>query len=117
MVRYDDQGRRLCTATTTAGNACRGAAMKGATVCNKHGGSAPQVKAKAARTLLEELVEPALLALRDIVQDMKQPASARVAAARDILDRTGYKPILEVRGMPTVAQFDEWIEELEAGQG
>ncbi len=116
-MRKDDQNRRLCNQTTRAGNPCRAPAIKGSTVCNAHGGQLPRVKAKAARTLLEELVEPALLALRDIVQDMKQPASARVAAARDILDRTGYKPILEVRGMPTVAQFDEWIEELEAEQG
>jgi len=85
----------------------------GATVCNKHGGQLPNVKAKAARVLLEELVEPALIALRDIVTDKKQPAAARVAAARDILDRTGYKPALEVQGIPSVAMFDKWIAELE----
>ncbi len=116
MARYDDQNRRLCTKTTRAGNPCRAPALKGGLVCNKHGGSLPNVKAKNARTLLEGLAEPALVALRDIVTDMNQPASARVSAANSILDRTGYKPILEVRGMPTVAQFDEWIEELEAEQ-
>ena len=116
MARYDDQGRRLCSAHTTAGKRCRGAAMNGATVCNKHGGSAPQVKAKSARVLLEELIEPALLALRDIVSDVKQPASARVAAARDILDRTGFKPVIQVQGMPTLAVVEAWIEEAEAEQ-
>lgn len=116
-MRRDDQNRRLCNQTTRAGNPCRAPAIKGATVCNSHGGQLPVVKAKAARLLLEELVEPALVALRDIVQDMKQPASARVSAARDILDRTGYKPILEFRGIPPVALLDEWIEELEAEQG
>lgn len=118
MTRKDSQGRRLCTATTNKGQPCRGPARKDATVCRKHDGSQlPEVKAKKARILLEELIEPALLALRDIIQDVKQPASARVSAARDILDRTGYKPILEVRGIPPVAVLDEWIEELEAGQG
>src|SRR5690554_4354052 len=41
-------GRR-CTAHTTGGNPCRKAPIKGATVCRTHGGSAPQVKAVAAR--------------------------------------------------------------------
>ncbi len=114
MVRKDDQGRRLCTAHTAKGVLCRSPALKGATVCRMHGGSAPQVKAKAARTLLEELIEPALMALRDIVQDVKQPASARVAAARDILDRTGFKPVIQVQGVPTLAVLEGWKEDLEA---
>lgn len=37
-----------CTATTKAGNPCKASAIHGGKVCNKHGGSAPQVKAKAA---------------------------------------------------------------------
>jgi len=37
-----------CVATTKAGNPCKASAIHGSTVCNKHGGSAPQVKAKAA---------------------------------------------------------------------
>jgi len=80
-----------------------------------HGASAPQVKAKSARIMLEELIEPALLALGDIVQDIKQPASARVAAARDILDRTGYKPVIRVEGVPSLAAVEAWIEEAENG--
>lgn len=117
MVRHDDQGRRLCTATTRKGEQCRAAANHGATVCRMHGASAPQVKAKSARVMLEELIEPALLALKDIVQDVKQPASARVAAARDILDRTGYKPVIRVEGMPTLAVVEAWIEEAESEVG
>ncbi len=66
--------------------------------------------------MLEELIHPALLALKDIVEDAKQPASARVAAARDILDRTGYKPVIQVQGMPTREQVAVWIEEAEAEQ-
>lgn len=73
MVRKDDRGRRLCTAHTSKDKPCRSPARNGATVCRMHGASAPQVKAKSARVMLEELIEPALLALRDIVQDVKQP--------------------------------------------
>jgi len=36
-----------CVATTKARKPCKSWAIKGATVCRKHGGSAPQVKARA----------------------------------------------------------------------
>lgn len=36
-----------CTAKTSAGNPCRNPAIRGGVVCAKHGGSAPQVRAKA----------------------------------------------------------------------
>lgn len=39
---------RRCTARTRAGNPCRLAPVRGALVCCKHGGAAPQVKARAA---------------------------------------------------------------------
>ena len=117
MSRHDNQGRRLCTAHTKAGKPCRSPAVDGAVVCRMHGASAPQVAARSARVMLEELIEPALLALRDIVEDAKQPASARVAAARDILDRTGYKPVIQVQGMPSREQVAVWIEEAEAETG
>lgn len=37
-----------CTAKTTAGSPCKLDAVKGALVCHKHGGAAPQVRAMAA---------------------------------------------------------------------
>ncbi len=37
-----------CTAKTSAGKSCRANAILGGMVCNKHGGSSPVVKAKAA---------------------------------------------------------------------
>lgn len=40
-----------CTATTRAGNQCAADSVKGAVVCRMHGGSAPQVRAAAARRL------------------------------------------------------------------
>ncbi|TCO57135.1 HGGxSTG domain-containing protein [Actinocrispum wychmicini] len=41
-------GKRTCTAHTAAGKPCKGRPISGSTVCRMHGGSAPQVRAKAA---------------------------------------------------------------------
>jgi len=46
------QGRR-CSSTKTNGEPCTKYAMNGATVCDTHGGKAPQVRAKAAERLVE----------------------------------------------------------------
>src|SRR3546814_3115054 len=52
------QGRRQCTAkSTTTGERCTKAPIRGGPVCATHGGSAPQVRKKAALRLLE-LVDP-----------------------------------------------------------
>lgn len=40
-----------CKATNRQGNRCGRSAVPGATVCNMHGGKAPQVQAKAAERL------------------------------------------------------------------
>ena len=46
---------RKCGATrSTDGMPCEGWAVRGATVCQAHGGSAPQVKAKAAGNIAEQ---------------------------------------------------------------
>lgn len=45
--------RPRCNGTTSAGGRCRKQPIKGATVCRTHGGSAPQVQAKAEQRLLE----------------------------------------------------------------
>ena len=42
-----------CTASTRAGGPCKRWAIKGGTVCPSHGGSAPQVRRKAAERLVE----------------------------------------------------------------
>ena len=87
-MRRDDQGRRLCNATTRQGNPCRGAAIKGGTVCRLHGGSAPQVR-NAARRRLEEMVDPALSEMMEMLRDKDTPHSVRATLIRDVLDRAG----------------------------
>ena len=117
MTRKDSQGRRLCTATTNKGQPCRGPAIKGATVCRKHGGSLPKVKAKAARVLLEELVGPALVEFKRMLEAPETPAAVRVSIVNSILDRTGYKPVVKVEGIPTVPTVEAWLEEIEDDTG
>lgn len=60
MPRSSD-GWRLCAAHRKSdGEPCRGPAMRGATVCRKHGGGAPQVRAASARRLAVQRLEERL---------------------------------------------------------
>ncbi len=114
MTRKDSQGRRLCTATTNKGQPCRGPAIKNATVCRKHGGQLPEVKAKAARTRLEELVDPVIVEWRSILESPKTSPAVKVLLGKHILDYAGYRPVVRVEGVPTLAMVEAWIEEAEA---
>ena len=76
-----------CTAHARNGDTCTQPAIKGATVCKMHGGSAPQVK-DAARRRLWELIDPVLTRLFDIALKEEDPRVALVAI-RDVLDRAG----------------------------
>ncbi|AWY05344.1 hypothetical protein QC999_gp19 [Microbacterium phage Cressida] len=78
---------RQCTAKTRQGGRCRNAPIEGGTVCRMHGGSAPQVKRRAALRLLE-LVDPAVATLaREMATATK--SADRQRAANSILDRAG----------------------------
>jgi len=79
--------KRLCSAKRTNGQPCGRPPIKGGTVCATHGGSAPQVRRKAALRLLE-LVDPAISTLaREMVQADK--SADRQRAANSLLDRAG----------------------------
>ena len=82
--------KRPCTAHRTDGEPCQAQAIKGMKVCRVHGGSSPQAKKATARRMLEELVSPALSQLKLIVDNPKTPPAVKLAAVRDILDRTGH---------------------------
>lgn len=104
-----------CTAKSkTTGNQCKNAPIKGGTVCRIHGGGAPQVKAVAARRILEALVGPALVELRRLVRDPTVNDTVKLGAVRDILDRTGYKPPVQVEGYLTIDMVEQEIARLEA---
>ncbi len=104
---------RQCSAQNRQGNRCGNAPILGGTVCHFHGGSAPQVAEKAATVRLTELVGPALMELKALLDDEDTPAAVRMTAIKDILDRNGYKPIQTV-GFLTEAQIEAEIARREA---
>ena len=63
--------------------------MHGQTVCRMHGGMSPQARANAEERI-RALVHPALDRYQKAIADDDNPAIA-LAAAKDILDRAGYK--------------------------
>lgn len=84
-----------CTAKSSrTGKPCSKWAIRGGTVCDTHGGRAPQVKA-AAEKRLDELRPAAILYLDWLVNQREYP-SAGLGAARDILDRNDGKPTEKV---------------------
>jgi hypothetical protein len=48
------KGRHQCEATTRDGERCQAPAIPGGSVCERHGGAAPQVRVRAALFLLHE---------------------------------------------------------------
>ena len=83
---------RCTSPAKTTGKQCRRGAIHGGTVCKKHGGGAPQVK-KAAAERLKALVHPAIDRINQTIEGVNIPAAVALAAAKDILDRTGHKPV------------------------
>ncbi len=77
-----------CSARRTNGEPCGNYPIRGGTVCTKHGGGAPQVRAKAAERILGA-ADLAAKRLIEFMSDKNVPASVRLAAARDLLDRAG----------------------------
>ncbi len=103
-----------CTGTSKqTKERCGNPPIPGCKVCKFHGGKAPQVEAAAHRRLLTELVGPALTEMRDILNDDKTPAAVKLGAIKDILDRTGFKPVTQIQVMPTEEQLLGWIAEFD----
>lgn len=76
----------VCTATRRDGSQCTNFAIKGATVCRMHGGSAPQVR-RAAQVRLLMQADNLMGALLKIALNEKLPVQHRLVAIRDGLDR------------------------------
>lgn len=96
--------RRACSGTSKqTGKPCGATPPPGALVCKWHGGAAPQVKQAAAERLLA-MVDPAMTALKELLE--AESEDVRFRAAKDVLDRTGYKPKerqeIEHRGNVTI---------------
>ena len=78
-----------------SGKPCKKNARKGTNVCASHGAGAPQVKAKAQLRLLMAADDMAAVMV-EIAFNEKMPPAVRVAAARDVMDRAGLKPVEQV---------------------
>lgn len=100
-----------CTATRkVTGEQCQRFAISGGNVCWVHGGAAPQVRAAALRRI-HSLVDPALEILAEAMAAGPTPEGVR--AARDVLDRAGYKAPEKI----TFEKKDEAADALEAIMG
>jgi hypothetical protein len=98
---------RRCTAhARQTGKRCKNASIPGGRVCRYHGGAAPHVQ-KKANDRLRELEHPAIDAIArsfDPAPKKGMQQSTVLAAAKDILDRTGHKTLekVEVKSAVTV---------------
>lgn len=104
MEQSDPKGRITCTATNRQGKRCGKPPIPGGGVCRLHGGSAPQVQAKAEERLAA-LYFPAVVRLGELIAQKEYPSVA-IAAVKDALDRNRGKAIeqqiLEHRGGITI---------------
>ena len=87
--------RVTCKATNRKGMRCRRSPIPGGVVCRFHGGSAPQVRAKALERLMQ-YQDRAINRLFGLVEQEQYPSTA-YQAVRDVLDRTMGKPAEQVR--------------------
>jgi hypothetical protein len=86
--------RRCKAHSSRTGAPCKLPAIKGGTVCQVHGGRAPQVKAKAEERL-RALQDPAITAIEEAFDaEVKGEVdyATRLRAAQTVLDRTGLGP-------------------------
>jgi hypothetical protein len=89
--------------------------VKGATVCINHGAAKGTPGREAAdRLVLTELVGPAMMTLKDLLEDPDTPPAVRATVARDILDRNGYKAPARVEWdeIPPVGVVEAWVDQL-----
>ena len=81
-VRYDSVGRQLCHAHSRTGKPCSRPAVKGAKVCDFHGGKAPQVQNRIARDEAEARAAKALVKYRKFSPRNVTPSEALLEEVR-----------------------------------
>ena len=105
MAKKRPPKRRCAGTCKKTGLPCGNAPIRGGTVCTYHGAGAPQVK-KKAKERLEELVDPAITRLVQLVEQTDNPSVA-LGAVRDALDRAGLVKVEKVEVTNYVYAWDE----------
>lgn len=106
----------LCVGRKKTGQPCKKAAIRGATVCAHHGGSAPQVRRKAAIVatvqnygLADANIDPNTTLLRlisataNLLYDVSADLETAYTAADDGIEWAGYSPRVRALIGPTYA--------------
>jgi hypothetical protein len=104
------KNQRCSAHSSRTGEQCKRYAIAGGTVCPTHGGSAPQVKRKAAERLAA-LIDPAIDAVASALDD--PDPRVRLQGAREILNRALIENGDTVENLPTRSQVDAWLSEIE----
>lgn len=93
--RIPKAGKIVCNDVTSNGDPCRQYVVPGTVKCTKHGGGLPNYRKFA----MERLERNAPRAVKTIVEIMNEGEDdkVRLAASKDILDRTGVNAPKEVR--------------------
>jgi len=104
---------RKCTAHSQSGKPCEKFSMTGQAVCGTHGGRSPQAMAKAQRMVelaelkLRGLAPVAVAELESLVTNASSEA-VRLAAARDLVDRSVGKAVERVQVAAQVVVRKPW---------
>ncbi len=105
----------LCTAKSSrTGDPCKLHAIDGGTVCHTHGGSAPQVKQRAAERI-RELLHPALARLAKLIESDDERVA--LGAVKSVLAFVPPEVVQEAADeIPTPQQVREWITIMQSQQ-
>jgi hypothetical protein len=101
-----------CTAHRRDGLRCKGAPIRGATVCRLHGGSAPQVR-DAARKRLLAAADPVAARLIEIALNVGTESQHAISAIVQVLNRAGIvAPAVTATNEGTSGQvlWEEFVE-------
>ena len=99
-----------CKRIKRDGERCGNAPISGATVCRMHGGSAPQVRRKAAERLAAH-ADILMAALLKIAASAESEA-VRLSAVRDALDRAGFGAAQMLKLVPADDPWSNLLEEI-----
>jgi len=97
-----------CTAHKKDGTPCGRWPVKGATVCPKHGGAAPQVRKKAQERLFA--AADVLMAQLLKIATSAESEAVRLTATKDALDRAGFGAAQLHKLTVTASPWDELLE-------